>query len=114
MGDVKIVFSADTNAAAAAVQQLAGSVKSQLEHLAASVVAAFSVHAIKEWIQGQIEASDQAGKTAEKINLSVEAYSALTAEAKSANVEQAELVVGLKTLANVLVDAARGSEQARR
>jgi hypothetical protein len=112
MSDVRIVFSAETQAALAAVNRLVGSVQGAVTNLASSLVAGLSVGALVHFIDKQIEAADQAGKTAQKIGLSTEAFTALAYAAKLADVAQDELVIGLKTLAQQVVNAARGSAEA--
>ena len=83
MSDVKIAFSAETNAAALAIQNFTRNVESQLQHFGAAILAAFSVHAVLEFTKRMAESADHAGKTAEKVGpvgqeLSAEAQAIVT------------------------------------
>ena len=111
-GNVKIIFSAEVNAALAAIQGFQRNALGLLTGIAEGVAAGFSVRALVNFIDRQIDVADQAGKTAQKIGFSVEAFSAYAYAADLANVENGEFIIGMKTLAQQVADAARGQAQA--
>jgi hypothetical protein len=69
-----------------------------------SLTAALTPVAFAAWVTGMANAADQAGKTAEKIGMSVEAFSGLSYAAKLANVSNEQLATGLKQLSKFMVE----------
>jgi hypothetical protein len=109
---VKVVFSAEVNAALAAIQGFHRNVLGVFAGVAQGVASALSVRAMIDFVASSINVQDQAGKTAQKLGLTTEAFSAYAYAAEIADVEQGEFTVGMKTLAQQIADAARGQVQA--
>lgn len=115
---IQIKVDAQTSGAVAALERVAGGVS----RIGASLMTGFGIDiaarisnvilAIPRLVESTIEAQDEFGKLAQKTGDTVENLSALSYAAKLANVEQGELGVGLKTVANQLDAAAKGSKAA--
>ncbi len=115
---IKIRVDADTSAAAigldkitAGLQRMSG-IGDLMQRFAGQLAAVFTVGSIIKFTHDQIEAADAAGKMAQKTGATVESLSTLGFAAKLANVEQGELNVGLRTLANQLDAAVKGGKEA--
>lgn len=94
-----------------AIQRGFESITGGVEDIAGKIAAAFAVDKLVEFGAKAIETADQMGKMAQKVGLSVESLSALTAQAKLSNVGTDELQAGLSRLARTAADAATGNKQ---
>ncbi|HMJ88993.1 MAG TPA: hypothetical protein VK530_04220, partial [Candidatus Acidoferrum sp.] len=104
MPDVKLTFTAETNAAALAVQNFARNVESSVQQLGSAMLAALSARAITAFIGRMAEATDAAGKTAEKVGVSVEEFSKLSAAMRMENVEAGKFISISRELLNWMKD----------
>lgn len=80
---------------------------------AGSLAALYGVGSIAGFVKQQIDLADSTGKMAQKVGISVEELSKLQYAAKLADVDTAQLQVGLVKLSRGMVEAANGTGQAR-
>jgi hypothetical protein len=76
----------------------------QVKSALTTLTAALAPAAFAAWISKMADAADQAGKTAQKVGMSVESFSELSYAAKSANVSAEQLTTGLKQLSKFMVE----------
>jgi len=88
-----------------------GSIKDSVKDLAGAFAAAFTVDKLVEFGKTAIDTADQFEKMSQKVGVSVEWLSALSVQAKLADVSTESLQGGLSKLAKNAADAAGGSKQ---
>lgn len=119
LGDLVLSLSADTakfqsdlGRAQRVSDKFAREVGRSLGNLAGALVALGGAAGFGALVKGQINAADQASKTAQKIGLSVEALSQYQVAAKFADVSNQQLQVGLQQLAKNQADFVIGTGEA--
>lgn len=107
--DVLIAINSKTdglNSAMAGFNKLSGLIAGMgpVIAAAAAAIAGFTLNAI--------HAADEAGKTAQKVGLTVDALTALSFAADLADADMGDLQIGLKTLSQNVVEAEKGQKEA--
>lgn len=90
---------------------ITGGIKDSVKDLAGAFAAAFTVDKLVEFGKTAIDTADQFEKMSQKVGVSVETLSALSVQAKLADVSTESLQGGLAKLARNAADAAGGSKQ---
>lgn len=88
-------------------------ISSYAKTAAGSLAALYGVGSIAGFVKQQIDLADSTGKMAQKVGISVEELSKLQYAAKLADVDTAQLQVGLVKLSRGMVEAANGTGQAQ-
>jgi hypothetical protein len=101
-------FQSDMGKMYQSAQETADKITSAFERVGAVLGVGLGVGAFKEFIDGSIEAQDQALKFAQKVGISTDAVAGLSSAAKKAGVDQQELQVALTKLAVGASEAGNG------
>jgi hypothetical protein len=101
-------FQSDMGKMYQSAQDTADKITSAFERVGAVLGVGLGVGAFKEFIDGSIEAQDQALKFAQKVGISTDAVAGLSSAAKKAGLDQQELQVALTKLAVGASEAGNG------
>lgn len=119
LGDLVLALSADTakfesdlGKAQRMADKFGREVGKVMGNIAGAIGLVFTGNTVKEWIGGQIEAADAAGKLSQKVGLSVEKLSEYQVAARLADVSTEQLQAGLTKLAKNQADFVAGTGDA--